>query len=173
MSDPERSASSEPGRPRRRRAGEAAPPDSAARPREPLDVGPVDPPAPFPLVEVRNPSHATRYRVALPEFPERQGALCSCEDFSRRGKGTCKHIEAAWLALRAEPPTPLPAPTADWAVALWAEVDRRQSETLVGRPTDLANCGGPAEPSSRRRNRTGPPQRPPKDGRFARVSSAA
>ncbi|MCI4318538.1 MAG: hypothetical protein L3K23_00160 [Thermoplasmata archaeon] len=135
MSDPERSASSEPGSPRRRRAGEAPPPDSAARPREPLDVGPVDPPAPFPLVEVRNPSHGTRYRVALPEFPERQGALCSCEDFSRRGKGTCKHIEAAWLALRAQPPTPLPAPTADWAVALWAEVDRRQSETEVGRPT--------------------------------------
>jgi SWIM zinc finger len=133
-----------PGRHRRRRAEGAPHPDAPARGHEPLDVRAVDPPAPFPLLEVRNPSHGTRYQVALPGFPEKLGALCSCEDFSRRGKGTCKHIEAAFVALRAQPPTRVPPPSAEWAESVWAEIDRRQPRLTPGAcpgPRDLRAAG--------------------------------
>ncbi len=52
---------------------------------------------PFRVVEVRNPAHKTRYRVALPAYPDSAGQFCGCEDFARRDLGTCKHIEAAAL----------------------------------------------------------------------------
>jgi hypothetical protein len=160
------SPGSTPGRDRRRRAEGAPHSDAPGRGHEPLDVRAVEPAAPFPLLEVRNPSHGTRYQVALPGFPEKLGALCSCEDFSRRGKGTCKHIEAALVALRAQPPKPVPAPSADWAESVWAEVDRRQallSPGAIPGPRDLRAAGravieardpygpGPTPPADRSR----------------------
>jgi hypothetical protein len=112
--------------------------------REPLDVVPWTPPAPFPFLEVRNPAHQTRYCVALPEFPERRGALCSCEDFARRGKGTCKHIEAAWVAVRSRPPEAIPPLDPEWLRTVWAEVDRRAYTPREGRwpgPRELRASG--------------------------------
>lgn len=79
----------------------------------------------FLRLEVRNPERGTRYTVALPAFPSRDGAFCGCADFGRRGLGTCKHLEAAWIWTQEHPeqaaaPRPV-APTR----ALWAEIDRR------------------------------------------------
>lgn len=69
---------------------------------EPMDVRPrVE--ADCPEFEVANPRHGTRYFVFLPEFPAREGALCNCTDFGRRGIGTCKHIEAVLLWLSEHP----------------------------------------------------------------------
>ncbi|MCI4350723.1 MAG: hypothetical protein L3K15_04345 [Thermoplasmata archaeon] len=110
--------------PARRGTRSPSTPGSRGAP-EPLDVRALTPPAPFPLVEVRNPAHQTRYLVALPEFPDRAGALCSCDDYARRGKGTCKHIEAAFVALRAHPPAPPAPPDPEWVRSVWAEIDRR------------------------------------------------
>ena len=79
----------------------------------------------------------------LPEFPARTSALCTCEDFARRGLGTCKHIEAAyrWKTVH---PEALPLlsrdPRASRTRRLWKEIDRR----LVGAPA-------PKEGSVRRR----------------------
>ncbi len=60
----------------------------------------------YPLLEVRNPVHRTRYLVMLPEFPASGSTLCTCTDFARRGLGTCKHIIAADRWLRADPVAP-------------------------------------------------------------------
>ncbi len=93
----------------------------------------------FLRAEVRNPAHGTRYEVLLPAYPSREGAFCSCEDFARRGIGTCKHVESATLyfderpeaaAQRAAPPRP---------TGLWEEIDRRGAE------------GGPPEATRRLR----------------------
>ena len=90
---------------------------------ETLDVRPRDD-APFPELEVRNPVHQTRYLVLLPSYPSREVALCTCADFARRGIGTCKHLEAAWLWL-ADHPEPLPTlPTPNMG-AVWRGVDLR------------------------------------------------
>jgi hypothetical protein len=58
---------------------------------------------PYPVLEVRNPLHHTSYRVFLPEFPSSATGLCTCPDFSRRGLGTCKHLEAALRHIRMHP----------------------------------------------------------------------
>ena len=76
-------------------------------------------------LEVRNPVPGTRYDVLLPEFPLRSGGLCTCTDFARRGIGTCKHLEAAWLWLEAHPEGPPPAPPEGSESATWSEIDQR------------------------------------------------
>ena len=78
-------------------------------------------------LEVRNPIHRTSYRVLFPEYPGRGAAFCSCTDFARRGLGTCKHVEAAWLWLEATPELPEAArPSAPGPPVgeLWKEIDR-------------------------------------------------
>jgi len=82
---------------------------------------------PYPLVEVRNPLHRTAYLVMRPTYPDREPALCTCADFSRRGLGTCKHIEAAdrWLAHHADAPTPVATKPPVRPAAVWKEIDRR------------------------------------------------
>jgi hypothetical protein len=93
---------------------------------EPLDIR-WDARLPFLGAEVRNPRHHTRYHVYLPLFPSREGAMCTCPDFAlRREIGTCKHVEAALLALEEEPVRPAvsndPGPGAE---RLWARIDER------------------------------------------------
>ena len=99
----------------------------------------------YPLLEVRNPLHGTRYWVMLPEFPARTSALCTCEDFARRGLGTCKHIEAAhrWKVEHPRAPPLLPRdPRVPRTRGLWKEIDRR-----------LAGAIDRSEGSVRRRGR--------------------
>lgn len=93
---------------------------------EPLDLR-LRQREPYPLVEVRNPLHGTRYLVLRPAHPDRSADLCTCADFARRGLGTCKHIEAAdrWLASHpdASPSSPPESPIRPGAV--WKEIDHR------------------------------------------------
>jgi hypothetical protein len=103
---------------------------------EPLDVT-FRPDPRFLRVEVRNPSRGTRYTVVLPSFPAREGGFCTCTDFARRGLGTCKHLEAAWIwtgehAPEANSPRP-PAPVGRG----WAEIDRRTRGTGKGPLTPI------------------------------------
>lgn len=97
---------------------------------ERLRVRPV-PGQPFWVLAVRNPVHHTRYQVLLPEHPSGESRFCSCEDFARRGIGTCKHVEAAtaWLGTHPEiPHRPAPPPRAS---SLWRTIlaARKASET--------------------------------------------
>ena len=86
--------------------------------------------SPYLVLEVTNPVRGSRYRVFLPAYPELEPIVCECTDYSRRGLGTCKHIEAAreWLAHDApagragEGSTGEPAPG-----RLWREIDARQA----------------------------------------------
>ena len=108
---------------------------------------------PFLDLEVRNPVHRTSYRVFFPEYPERDSAFCGCTDFARRGLGTCKHVEAAWDWLRAQPSLPevvegsIGPPAAD----VWQEVDRRLEELGRSSPRvirEVERAGAPLfEPS--------------------------
>jgi predicted nucleic acid-binding Zn finger protein len=91
----------------------------------------------FVVLEVRNPAHRSRYRVAFPALPDLELRFCSCVDFARRGMGTCKHVEAAilWVADRAEASgvdlrvdEPETVPSARW----WAVVDQHLAESRVG-----------------------------------------
>jgi hypothetical protein len=91
---------------------------------EPLDVIPR-PDTRFLRLEVRNPARGTRYTVVLPAFPDRDGGFCTCTDFARRGLGTCKHLEAAWIWTQEHPAEALaPRPSAPVGRG-WPEVDRR------------------------------------------------
>ena len=91
---------------------------------------------PYPVLRIRNPLHATQYWVHLPAYPDRDGALCTCPDFARRGMGTCKHLEATWLWLEEHPTLPETPPVAPVQVdQVWAEVDRRLTANQ-GRPLD-------------------------------------
>jgi hypothetical protein len=97
---------------------------------EPLDVRPRIGSF-YAEFEVRNPRHATRYAVFLPEFPGKSGALCNCTDFGRRGLGTCKHIESVllWMSENSGSGHPQPAPFD--GRASWAHIDAA-IERLVG-----------------------------------------
>src|SRR5258708_1675314 len=112
--DPPEAEATDPLEARRRRAA-----------REPLDVRVVET-SPHLRLRVRNAIHGTTYEVHLPEYPERGGALCTCPDFSRRGMGTCKHIEAAWLQLDADGGVGVARPRPGLAdgPAIWKRIDR-------------------------------------------------
>jgi hypothetical protein len=80
----------------------------------------------FVHLEVRNPIRRTHYDVLFPAYPARDGGFCTCTDYARRGVGTCKHLEAAWLWLAEHPPAPTPpAEPGEPVPGLWDEVDRR------------------------------------------------
>jgi hypothetical protein len=123
-------------RPRPKTRGEDAQAVDQRRARaleEPLDVQ-LRSATPYPLLEVRNPLHETRYLVMLPEFPRRDAALCTCTDFARRGLGTCKHIEAGfrWRTDHPEAPSLRP-PGPRWSgAALWRAIDQRNAAALRG-----------------------------------------
>jgi hypothetical protein len=89
----------------------------------PLDVR-VRPDARFVRLEVRNPVHDTRYDVVLPAYPEREGGFCTCTDFARRGIGTCKHLESAWLWIGQHPEEVPGRATEPTHAADWSEIDR-------------------------------------------------
>jgi hypothetical protein len=89
---------------------------------ERLRVRPV-PGQPFWVLAVRNPVHHTHYQVCLPEYPSQEARFCSCVDFSRRGIGTCKHVEAATAWLEAHPELPPPSATRPGAARLWRAID--------------------------------------------------
>ncbi len=77
---------------------------------------------PFVAFDVRNPARGTRYLVVAPSYPLRDGSLCTCTDFSRRGIGTCKHIEAVWLWIEEHPGT-APVPPFPRAETSWEEIE--------------------------------------------------
>ena len=116
------------------RAGPREPPPDRAEAVEerrtralesPLDVR-VRPDPRFLWLEVRNPVHQTHYDVLLPAFPGREHGMCTCPDFARRGFGTCKHLEAAWLWLQERPETPSFRAVEEASErAVWEEIDRR------------------------------------------------
>jgi hypothetical protein len=78
----------------------------------------------FVRLEVRNPAHDTRYDVVLPTYPEREGGFCTCTDFARRGIGTCKHLEAAWLWVAEHYPEIPPLPSEPSRSSEWAAIDQ-------------------------------------------------
>lgn len=105
---------------------------------EPLDAR-LRSARPYPLLEVRNPMHGTVYLVMLPEFPGREGALCTCTDFARRGLGTCKHIEAGlrWLVQHPDAPPLRPeVPGRGRAASTWRRVDQRLAASAKDRTPD-------------------------------------
>lgn len=107
---------------------------------EPLDVRPRGD-APFPELEVRNPVRQTRYRVLLPAWPSRESAMCVCADFARRGLGTCKHLEAAWIWLDTHPGA-LPTRPVDDQRTTWAAIGaRRIAEPGLARGRALRKVG--------------------------------
>ena len=91
-----------------------------------LDVR-LDPKAPYLLADVANPIRGSRYRVHLPTGRSFEGALCECTDFSTRGLGTCKHLEAVRLWLVDHPEVGPPTAPGRWpeAAAWWRELDAR------------------------------------------------
>ena len=100
---------------------------------EPLDVR-LKADRPYPLLEVRNPIHGTRYLVMLPEFPRRDSALCTCTDFARRGLGVCKHLEAGfrWLTDHPDAVPPRPTPPSAPGGPIWKAIDGRLSSMTKG-----------------------------------------
>ncbi|HYB78455.1 MAG TPA: hypothetical protein VEG66_01665 [Thermoplasmata archaeon] len=116
-------------RPRERDPQELAEELSERRSRaleEPLDLR-LRQREPFPVVEVRNPLHRTTYLVLRPTFPDRDPALCTCPDFTRRGLGTCKHIEATdrWLTNHPAATPSSPPKAGPSAAMVWREIDLR------------------------------------------------
>jgi hypothetical protein len=132
---------------KRRRASTRVPPerlpwlryDRMARAvTERLRVRPM-PGQPFWVLAVRNPVHHTRYQVFLPEYPAPESRLCSCVDFSRRGIGTCKHVEAATAWLESQPEVTRPAAaTRPAAGNIWKAIDAaRRSADSSPRPAAI------------------------------------
>ena len=91
---------------------------------EPLDVR-ARPDHRFLRVEVRNPAHGTRYEVVLPAYPDRSAGFCTCTDFARRGIGTCKHLESAYLWAEEHPETAAHRAPGPAMEPTWVEIDRR------------------------------------------------
>jgi hypothetical protein len=93
---------------------------------------------PFWVFAVRNPVHHTQYQVSLPDLPGGEAQFCSCVDFSRRGIGTCKHIEAASAWLDAHPEAPRPLLRRSDATRLWSAIDAARKEAdAADRPASL------------------------------------
>lgn len=89
---------------------------------ERLRVRPV-PGQPFWVLAVRNPVHHTHYQVVLPEYPSGEAQFCSCVDFSRKGIGTCKHVEAATAWLESHPEVSRPPPSRQGVSSIWRAID--------------------------------------------------
>ncbi len=89
---------------------------------ERLRVRPV-PGQPFWVLAVRNTVHHTHYQVFLPEYPSGEARFCSCVDFSRKGIGTCKHVEAATAWLESHPDVTRPAASRQGVASVWRAID--------------------------------------------------
>jgi hypothetical protein len=124
---------------------------------EPLTVRPR-PGYSFPVLEVRNPIHRTRYLTLFPRAPSEDGALCTCTDFARRGLGSCKHLAAAlaWLQRHAEEVAAQP-PVEGREAELWAEVDRRNAQLRQGPVDDPRELSRPGAVLYERRPKGRPP----------------
>ncbi len=139
-----------PTRARRSPTGGTAPPADPVRERrrraleEPLDVRPRSGGA-CPEFEVDNPVHGTRYHVFLPELPGRDGALCDCTDFGRRGVGTCKHIEAVLLWVPEHPGGGEARPAPFRPDTIWAAIDAARAAQRAAGPLDPATLRIPGE----------------------------
>ena len=101
----------------------------------PLDVRPK-PDGRFVRLEVRNPVHYTRYDVVLPAYPSREGGFCTCADFARRGIGTCKHLESAWLWAEGHASEVPEVPTEPSHAVEWTAIDRRLHRQAESRAPD-------------------------------------
>jgi hypothetical protein len=105
-------------------ADPAEPPARSAYRDEVLEVRPLTG-VPFAAFEAVNRSRGSRYPVYLPAAPSLEGAMCTCEDFARRGRGVCKHIEAVAVYLRDAPPPAAPDRTIERqrAADTWGAID--------------------------------------------------
>ena len=114
----------------------------ARAPRDRFEVAFEPTPLGVPCWTVRGSSGQV-YRVVVPGFPDRQGAQCTCRDFTTRGLGTCKHLEATLARAAASPPEALRAslPSTPPPVA-WAELEAMQARALERAP----GPGGPDGP---------------------------
>jgi hypothetical protein len=93
----------------------------------------VVPHTPFVHLDIVNPLHGTRYDVFVPGYPDLGTATCGCTDFTTRGLGTCKHLEAVRLWIgenRAElDALPRAEPEAGPVLAeIWRRIDDRIAE---------------------------------------------
>jgi uncharacterized Zn finger protein len=84
-----------------------------------------------------NPLRGSRYDVFLPGYPDLGTATCTCTDFTSRGLGTCKHLEAVRLWLNEHRADVEGRPTAGSGdpldgAALWRSVDERMAELRRG-----------------------------------------
>jgi len=102
--------------------------------------------SPFAELEVSNPLHRTRYRVFLTQYPEREGALCTCTDFARRGLGTCKHLEAAWSWVAAHPPEATTGEPPPGLGPLWSRLERESARLARRGPQEIRDVEAVGRP---------------------------
>lgn len=75
-------------------------------------------------------THGQSYRVLVPAFPLREGAQCTCPDFTTRGLGTCKHLEATLAQAAASPPEGLGKAPERTVQVRWEDVEPAQREVV-------------------------------------------
>jgi hypothetical protein len=102
-------------------------PDRRHRGREDLVEVRRRPELPLVAFEAVNRARGSRYPVYLPAAPSLEGGMCTCEDFARRGRGTCKHLEAVATFLSEHPDEGLAVPLDESAEIRrrWQAIDAR------------------------------------------------
>ncbi len=109
-----------------------------------LRVRPV-PGQPFWVLAVRNPVHHTHYLVFLPDPPSGEAQFCSCEDFARRGMGTCKHVEAATAWIESHPDVSRPALRHRGVASIWRAIDAARIESKSSVVPDAVRLRKPGQ----------------------------
>jgi hypothetical protein len=112
------------------RAPDASEPPAERRSRGREDLLDVRRLRELPLVafEAVNRGRGSRYPVYLPAAPSLEGGMCTCEDFARRGRGTCKHLEAVGLFVAKHPEEAVASPRSTPLPRAWEEIDLRLAE---------------------------------------------